>query len=74
MPPIEVITAENIHTHSLVEDLNAPKSRDSLRLRRRFWPLPEKSRDFLRPQEASDFLCEEKSLANRDLFFADENE
>ena len=32
--------------------LSAPKSRDSLRLRRRFLPLPGKSRDFLRPQGA----------------------
>ena len=33
-------------------ELSAPKSRDSLRLWRRFLPLPEKSRDFLRPQES----------------------
>ena len=51
--------------------LSAPKSRDSLRLRRRFLPLPEKSRDFLRPQDAR-FPLRRKSLANRD-FFCDEN-
>ena len=36
------------------EHLSAPKSRDSLRLRRagRFLPLPEKSRDFFRPQDS----------------------
>ena len=51
--------------------LSAPKSRDSLRLRRRFLPLPEKSRDFLRPQDARSPL-RRKSLANRD-FFCDEN-
>ena len=47
-------------------DLSAPKSRDSLRLRRRFLPLPEKSRDFLRPQDAR-FPLRIKSLANRDF-------
>ena len=47
--------------------LSAPKSRDSLRLRRRFLPLPEKSRDFLRPQGAR-FPLRRKSLANCDLF------
>ena len=46
--------------------LSAPKSRDSLRLRRRFLPLPEKSRDFLRPQDAR-FPLRRKSLANRDF-------
>ena len=32
--------------------LSAPKSRDLLRLRRRFLPLHEKSREFLRRQDA----------------------
>ena len=56
---------------SCIVYLSAPKSRDSLRLRRRFLPLPEKSRDFLRPQDAR-FPLRRKSLANRD-FFCDEN-
>ena len=47
--------------------LSAPKSRDSLRLRRRFLPLPRKSRDFLRPQDAR-FPLRRQSLANRDFF------
>ena len=51
--------------------LSAPQSRDSLRLRRRFLPLPEKSCEFLRPQDAQ-FPLRKKSLANRD-FFCDEN-
>ena len=48
-------------------ELSAPKSRDSLRLRRRFFPLPRKSRDFLRPQGAR-FPLRRKSLVNRDFF------
>ena len=47
--------------------LSAPKSRDSLRLRRRCLPLPKHSRDFLRPQDAR-FPSRRKSLANRDFF------
>ena len=50
-----------------VTGLSAPKSRDSLRLRRRFSPLSKKSRDFLRPQDAR-FPLRRKSLANRDFF------
>ena len=46
--------------------LSAPKSRDSLRLRRQCLPLPEKSRDPLTPQDAR-FLLRRKSLANRDF-------
>ena len=55
----------------LAPALSAPKSRDSLRLRRRFLPLPRKSRDFLRPQDAR-FPLRRKTLANRD-FFCEEN-
>ena len=55
----------NCITRCLV--LSAPKSRDSLRLRRRFLPLPKKSREFLRPQDAR-FPLRRKSLANRDFF------
>ena len=66
---------KNYYQHWLLPvlrpDLSAPKSRDSLRLRRRFLPLPEKSRDFLRPQDAR-FPLRRKPLANRD-FFCDEN-
>ena len=50
--------------------LSAPKSRDSLRLRRRFYRSP-KNRDFFRPQDAR-FPLRRKSLANRD-FFCEEN-
>ena len=53
------------------KNLSAPKSRDSLRLRRRFLPLPTTSRDFLRPQDAR-FPLRRRSLANRD-FFCEEN-
>ena len=44
--------------------LSAPKSRDSLRLRRRFSPLPRRIARFLRPQDAR-FPLRRKSLANR---------
>ena len=46
--------------------LSAPKSRDSLRLRRRFLPLPRRIARFLRPQEAR-FALRRKSLANGDF-------
>ena len=45
--------------------LSAPKSRDSLRLRRRFLPLPQKSRDFLRPQDA---ISSAKKIASEQRF------
>ena len=61
----EVIILKVIWT-LLVLELSAPKSRDSLRLRRRFVPLPEKSRDFLRPQDARCPL-RRKAPANRDF-------
>ena len=43
-------------------ELSAPKSHEPLRLRLRFLPLPEKSRNFLRPQDAR-FPCDRKSPA-----------
>ena len=46
--------------------LSAPKSRDSLRLRRRFSPLPRRIARFLRPQDAR-FPLRRKSLANGDF-------
>ena len=74
--PIGVLGQVNAHafvktTFSKLPLLSAPKSRDSLRLRRRFLPLPEESRDVLRPQDAR-FPLRRKPLANRD-FFCDEN-
>ena len=54
-----------------VKQLSALKSRDSLRLRRQFLPLPKTSRDFLSPQDAR-FPLRRKSLANRD-FICEEN-
>ena len=66
----EVVHHQEIPVHPK-QKLSAPKSRDSLRLRRRFLPLPEKLRDFLRPQDAG-FPLRRKSLANRD-FFCDED-
>ena len=46
--------------------LSAPKSHDSLRLRRRFLPLPRRIARFLRPQDAR-FPLRRKSLANGDF-------
>ena len=46
--------------------LSAPKSRDSLRLRRRFLPLPRRIARFLGPQDAR-FPLRRKSLANADF-------
>ena len=46
--------------------LSAPKSCDSLRLRRRFLPLPRRIARFLRPQDAR-FPLRRKSLANGDF-------
>ena len=65
--PEALLEHETSHkSRHALQMLSAPKSRDPLRLRRRFSPLPRRIARFLRPQDAR-FPLRRKSLANGDF-------